>query len=306
MLKQVDSKQLKKETTPVIKGQDSSVSIKMNPFDRMTLVSFDQLPQTAEKRLAFYAMISPVLESYGGKKLISLPEQYLKEAVDSECFKLHLKFLWTIRAEDLLANMVLIEKKLKEKELPKCRLVSDQKEYKNRGGDLFNFKKDNAAFITAKKIEDGLYGEVQELDKAKRGVQCTLQDDKGNILASLLVFQHKSLAYVADFIVEESLRNKGLGELICLSAFKALFKAHPEIQNVGYIAGGAGAEDWCKTFYTKTLSSKQHDDARKVIAAEEAQKGVTKMGVFASFGAPGKMMLDECASILPPKAALGK
>ena len=62
-------------------------------------------------------MISPTLENYGGKKLISLPEQYLKEAIDSGCFKLHVKFLWTIRAEDLLVNMLLIEAKLKEKDL---------------------------------------------------------------------------------------------------------------------------------------------------------------------------------------------
>lgn len=251
-------------------------------------------------------MISPTLENYGGKKLISLPEQYLKEAIDSGCFKLHVKFLWTIRAEDLLVNMLLIEAKLKEKDLPKCHLVLDEREYKNRGRALFTFKKDNAEFINAKKIEDGLYGEVQELDKARGGTQCTLQDGKGNILASLLIFQHKGLAYVADFIVAEKFRNRGLGELICLSAFKTLFKPSPEIQNVGYIAGGAGAEDWCKTFYTKTLSSKQHDDARKVIAAEKDQEGVTKMGVFASFGVPGKIMLDDCASVLAPKAALGK
>ena len=79
MMKQpaLDQKTVKK-TAPVIKGQDFAVSIGMNPFDRMTLVSLDQLPESVEKWLAFNAMISPTLENYGGKKLISLPEQYLK------------------------------------------------------------------------------------------------------------------------------------------------------------------------------------------------------------------------------------
>ena len=50
MMKQpaLDQKTVKK-TAPVIKGQDFAVSIGMNPFDRMTLVSLDQLPESVEK-----------------------------------------------------------------------------------------------------------------------------------------------------------------------------------------------------------------------------------------------------------------
>ena len=276
-------------------GKDIMASVSMNPHDRMTFVSLDTLPQDPPKRYKAYALIGDALKSFGGKILISLPEIYMEELKglkDSKALRDNNSSLLTMRIEAFLKSMESIKKKIGE---PGYTLFYRPADYKEKSEALFQFKKQNADFVTREKIKDNIYGEDAELHKTQAATQFTLQDNTGKIFASLLIAHHKTLAYAADFIVDKEYRKQKLGEIICFLAFEKIFAENPHIQNITFIAGGAGQEAWCKKFYTETLPAKNFEGTRRAIASEKTFKGFTKMGVFASFGPPGKhMMCSTC------------
>src|SRR5262249_38370001 len=96
---------------------------------------------------------------------------------------------------------------------------------------LFNFKKENAAFVTDEKTAWGLYSPLAEQKKIKENKfarHFSLYDHKTHqFIATIQTFTHNGLIYVSDLVIKKENQNQGMSQAFLSLVFDELKKEYP-------------------------------------------------------------------------------
>ncbi len=253
--------------------------IRMNPRDAMVFCQIniskeESIPNTLRDFGTFF------YENYGGKSLIQVNQEdydtfinagFSETPVNADTARL-MKFS---NFMTIASNKQSVSYNLDKFKSQQYIMLSSPENYSDKYEALFQFKCQNATFVTQEKIEKGIYSAEAEEDKIKNEfVRYFTIVENNKIIATLMVVMHGNMAYVSDYIVRKDKRGNGLGQAIIVKAFEQL-----KVDKLWFIAG-----------VQNRVTNHLYDEVfQSSIIDSKLQK---EYGLFVKFGPPGPILLS--------------